>query len=153
MPIVKCTVRNMEFIVSMRNTSADVWDIRNGKRLKTLSLDIDDWSVHHLGAHITRRHLVGCGQYFLYAGYKDNGYFVRSIADDQFSKHVPLFEKYAYTRESKMADFAPRRQNHVSTLALTPDGTVVLVGNGANKDIMLIVFDNGQVIKTLKGMV
>lgn len=151
MPIVMCTVRGRDFVASMRNTAVDVWDVETGQRMKTLGLDLDDWSVHHLGAHITRRHLVGNGQYILYAGYRDNGYFVRSITDDNYNKNIQLFEKYSYDKTKKSSDFAPSRADHIGALSVTPDGTVVVLGNGGNKDILLVVFETGQKVKVLTG--
>ncbi len=152
MPITVCKLsNNLEHLVAMRNQHLDLWDIDHGKRGPTIKMELDDWSSHHEGTVIERRHLVSSGEHYMYASFKGHAYHIRSIVDQKYSKTVEVFRKYKYNKASVTADFPPNDHDHISTLVLTPDGTVVVLCNGANQDIHLYNFEKGVPIKVIKG--
>ena len=152
MPIAICKLENSEeeYVAAMRNTHIDVWNLNEGKRF-SMNSELDDWSTHHQGRGIECRHLVGKGEFMMYAGHKGHGYFVKSLKNAKFKQFVKVFEPYHYDKNLEEPDLPPDGHDHISSLVLTSDGTVVVVCNGANQDIHLYHFEQSIPIKVIKG--
>ncbi len=152
MPIAPCMDSSgNERLVTMRNIQIDIWDLTNGKILKTVDNKIQDWTTHHEGKCIEQRHLMASKQYVIYAGYRAHEFYIMDIDSPANHRKVQLFEPYKYDKTMEAPDFTLPYKEHISTLAIDSKTEVVLCCNGPTRSIHIISITDGQELRVVKG--
>ena len=134
----------------MRNTAIDVWDIDLESCINTMKLKLDDWSTHNKGINMEGRFLLTYNQYIVYAGYRGQEYYILSINNKQFHQQVTVFPPHKFNVDSHKPDFAGQSDDHIGALAITGDGSLLLVCNGRNQNLLIYKLIEGQLLRTLK---
>ena len=153
MPLAPCTTESSEreYLVTMRNVQIDIWDLTSGKIIKTVENKIHDWSSHHEGCEIEKRHLVSAKHYVVYAGYRSHQFFIMNVDDPGNHTKVDLFEPYKYDKHCEAPDFGNVYREHISTLCIDTNTEYVLLCNGPTRSIHMCSLADGEQIKVIKG--
>ena len=153
MPLAPCTTESSgrEYLVTMRNIQIDIWDLTSGKIIKTVENKIHDWSSHHEGCDIEKRHLVSAKHFVVYAGYRSHQFFIMNIDDPANHTKVDLFEPYKYDKQCDAPDFGNVYREHISTLCIDTNTEYVMVCNGPTRGIHMCSLSDGEQIKVIKG--
>ena len=153
MPLAPCTTENSgrEYLVTMRNIQIDIWDLTSGKIIKTVENKIQDWSSHHEGYEIEKRHLVSAKHMVVYAGYRSHQFFIMNVDDPANHTKVDLFEPYKYDKQCEAPDFGNVYREHISTLCIDTNTEYVMVCNGPTRGIHMCSLSDGEQIKVIKG--